>query len=243
MNEVRYEYMYPPDFKEAVRRCPVFFIPTGLLEWHGNHLPLGQDTLKAYGLCLTAAKKLGGGIVLPPQYFGRPGFSTYTGTLTYTEEMLYQLFIELFGQLKKAGAKVIVLLTGHYGNCQVDFIKKTASDYSEKNPDVFIIARPEYEGVLIDGTVPADHAGKWETSMFWAMYPEYVRWETYETIMSDMKIYKNAPLDYFQENELWDFGEDLRELSSVALGKRAIEAITEKLVIDIKEALLNADRK
>ena len=48
----KYEEMLPLEFEEAVRQMPVFFVPTGLLEWHGDHLPLGQDALKAYGICL-----------------------------------------------------------------------------------------------------------------------------------------------------------------------------------------------
>ena len=38
-----------------------------------------------------------------------------------------------------------------------------------------VIVQPEYEGVKIEGETPADHAGKWETSMFWHMYPELTR--------------------------------------------------------------------
>lgn len=229
--------MFPNDFIREVAETPVFFVPTGLLEWHANHLPLGQDTLKAYGICLEAAHRLGGGIVLPPNYFGRPGFSTYAGTLTYSEETLYPLFYDYMAQLKKAGARVIVIITGHYGNCQVDFIKKVSGDFANKNPDVKIIARPEYEGVEVDGQTPADHAGKWETSMFWALYPDKIRWETYETRMDDMKIYNDAPLDYFHEPAVWEFSEDLRETSSVSLGRKAIDAITEAVVNEVKNAL------
>ena len=236
-NEIRYEYMFPADLARAVQKLPVFFVPTGLLEWHGNHLPLGQDTLKAYGICIEAARKLGGGVVLPPQYFGRPGYSTYAGTLTYSEEALYPLFYEMMGQLKKVGAKVIVIITGHYGNCQVDFIKKVSGDFAKANLDVHVIAKPEYEGVEVDGQRPADHAGKWESSMFWAMYPDKIRWETYDTKMNDMKIYENAPLDYYKESAEWDFGEDLRETSSIALGKKAIDIITDAIVDEIKSGL------
>ena len=94
MKECRYEYMFPRDFMEAVRELPVFILPTGLLEWHGNHLPLGLDSLKAHGICIEVAHKLGGGIVLPPNYYGRPGYSTYTGTLTYSEETMYPCFMK-----------------------------------------------------------------------------------------------------------------------------------------------------
>lgn len=240
MRECRYEYMFPQDFLKAVNDMPVFIVPTGLLEWHANHLPLGQDTLKAYGICLETARKLGGGIVLPPNYFGRPGFSTYAGTLTYSEEALYPLFTEYMGQLKKAGARVIAIITGHYGDCQVDFIKKVAGDFAAANPDVAVIARPEYEDVIVDGERPADHAGKWESSMFWSLCPDSIRWETYRTRMNDMKVYENAPLDYFHESAVWEFKEDLRETSSVALGKKAVDIISDRIAADIRAALKTA---
>ena len=237
MKECRFEYMFPKDFVKAIQECPVFIVPTGLLEWHADHLPLGQDSLKVYGICLEVARKLGGGIVLPPNYYGRPGFSTYAGTLTYSEEAMYPLFYETMEQLKKAGGKVIAIITGHYGDCQVDFVKKVAADFTAANPDVKVIARPEYEGVLVDGKAPCDHAGKWETSMFWSMYPDKIRWETYATQMDDMKIYENAPHDYYKESSLWDFGEDLRETSSIELGRKAIDAISDVIAADIRALL------
>ncbi|MCL2361915.1 MAG: creatininase family protein [Defluviitaleaceae bacterium] len=237
MKECRFEYMFPNELMDMVNKCPVFIVPTGLLEWHGNHLPLGQDSMKVYGICLEVARKLGGGVVLPPNYWGTPGFSTYLGTLTFSEEALYPLFYEIFTQLKKVGAKVIALITGHYGITQVTFIKKVSSEWATANPDVQIIARPEYEDVLVDGEVPADHAGKWETSMFWHMYPDLIRWETYDQVMDDMKVYKDAPLDYHKETPHWDFGEDLRATSSKELGKKAVDAISDVIVADIRKAL------
>ena len=160
MLKVKYEEMYPDEFLAAVEKTPVFIVPTGLLEWHGDHLPLGQDTMKAYGICLEVAKKLGGGIVLPPNYYGRPGFSTFVGTLTYSEKLITMLFAELFGQLKKVGAKVIMMITGHYGPCQVDLVKKIAQDFMAANLDVKVIAQPEYEGITFyrSGDVPMNSA-------------------------------------------------------------------------------------
>ena len=237
MKECRYEFMYPEDFLEAVREAPVFIMPTGLLEWHANHLPLGLDSLKVHGICLEIARKLGGGIVLPPNYYGRPGYSTYAGTLTYSEETMYRLFYETMEQLKKAGALVIAIVSGHYGECQENFIRKVAGDFATKNTDVKVIARPENEGVLVDGAGFGDHAGKWETSMLWALRPECVRWQTYETKITGMKTYLDAPHDYYKEGADWDFGEDLRETSSVELGERAVDAISDLFAADIRAAL------
>lgn len=233
----KYEEMTPSEFLEAVEKMPVFILPTGLLEWHGEHLPLGQDALKAYGICLRVAERLDGGIVLPPNYWGRPGFSTYVGTLTFSEGLVRSLFWELFEQLRKVGAKVILVVTGHYGPCQVNCLKGVAEDFNRCYPDVRAIVQPEYEGVEVDGEVPADHAGKWETSMFWSLYPSLTRIEKFEPGRVEVHSYRDAPYNYYRESPIWEWKEDLRRVASPELGERAIELIVSHLVELVKQNL------
>ena len=45
---LKYEEMLPSELAQAVERMPVFFLATGLLEWHGDHLPPGPG--RAEGL-------------------------------------------------------------------------------------------------------------------------------------------------------------------------------------------------
>ena len=225
----KYEEMLPEEFQAAVERMPVFLVPTGLLEWHGDHLPLGQDTLKAYGLCLETARKLGGGIVLPPNYWGRPGFSSYVGTLTFSEAALRPLFLELFEQLQKVGAKVVLLLTGHYGAVQVEFVRSVAEEYIRRGTGLRIIAQPEYEGVEIDGERPGDHAGKWETSMFWYMFPHLTHIQNLKAGVVNVRQYKDPPHYDYREKSRWEWAEGLRKAVSPELGRRAVGIITDHL--------------
>jgi len=235
--KVKYEEMTPKEFIEAVKAMPVFIVPTGLLEWHGDHLPLGQDTLKAYGICLRVAEKLGGGIVLPPNYWGRPGFSTYVGTLTFSDGLIRSLFWEIFEQLKKAGAKVILVVTGHYGPCQVNCLKGIAEEFNRCYPGVRVIAQPEYEDVTVNGQVPADHAGKWETSMFWHMYPELIQIDKFKAGKIEVPTYPDPPQNYYHERSIWEWKEDLGKASSPELGEKAVNLIVEHLVSIVKEKL------
>jgi len=233
----KYEEMLPQEFLEAVEKMPVFFVPTGLLEWHGDHLPLGQDSLKAHGICLEAAKRLGGGIVLPPCYFGRPGYSRYIGTLTFSEGCVTSVFTELFEELQKVGAKIIYLLTGHYGPAQMDTIKHIAQSYQKEHPEITVFARAEYEGVLVDGEVPGDHAAKYETSIFSYLYPHLTHMENF-SMETDIKRYYNNPRnDYYKESGDWEWPGDLRDMASPALGRRCVDAIVEYIVECIKEKL------
>ncbi len=236
MRKVRYEEMLPAEFLEAVEHMPAFIVPLGLLEWHADHLPLGQDGLKAHGICLRLAEKLDGGIVLPPVYFGRPGFSTYTGTMTFSEALVNLMLTELCQQLKKVGAKVIVLLVGHYGPAQEECIARAAKIIARENPDLTIIAHRECDGVTVDGEMPCDHAGLWETSMFMSMYPELAHMELLRDPPLEQKRYFNVPNDYYRESAEWKWSNDVRAASE-ELGRRAVEAIAGHMAGEVLEAL------
>lgn len=236
MRKTRYEEMLPAEFLEAVAHSPVFMVPLGLLEWHADHLPLGQDGLKAHGICLRLADKLGGGIVLPPVYFGRPGFSTYTGTLTFSEALINLMLTELCGQLKKVGAKVIVLMVGHYGPAQEECVERFRQIISREDPSIRVIAHKECVGALVDGEVPSDHAGLWETSMFLSLYPELAHMELLTDPPLKQKRYENAPNDYYHESETWQWANDVWQ-ANAELGRRAIESATDYMAGEVRAAL------
>jgi len=67
--EVRYERLHPDEIAARRAAVPVAYLPVGTLEWHGRHLPVGNDALKAHALCVRFARALGG-LVMPPIYFG-----------------------------------------------------------------------------------------------------------------------------------------------------------------------------
>ena len=236
MRKVRYEEMLPAEFLEAVEYMPVFIVPLGLLEWHADHLPLGQDGLKAHGICLKLAENLEGGIVLPPVYFGRPGFSTYIGTLTFSEALVNLMLTELCLQLKKVGAKVIVLLVGHYGPAQESCVARAAKIIARENPGLTVIAHPECDGVTVDGEMPRDHAGLWETSMFMSMYPELAHKELLRDPPLEQKRYFNAPNDYYQESAVWEWSNNVWEASQER-GRRAVLTIVRHMAQEVREAL------
>ena len=62
---MNYEGSLPKEFGEELSRAPVAYLPWCALEWHGRHLPLGLDSLKAHSLCEMVADRAGG-IVVPP---------------------------------------------------------------------------------------------------------------------------------------------------------------------------------
>lgn len=69
VDECRYEYLPPAEFRARLAQAPVAYLPLGTLEWHCEHLPLGTDALISHGFFLRLARRVGG-IVLPPLFLG-----------------------------------------------------------------------------------------------------------------------------------------------------------------------------
>ncbi len=220
------EEMTPAELREAVSRRPIFLLTTGILEWHGDHLPLGTDALKMRGIAERLAEKAGA-ILLPQNWFGVVGFDEMTGTITFSKPLVKQIATEFFVNLEKMGAKLIVFLTGHYGPYQVETITEAAAEYMAHSK-VRIIAQPEYEGADFTGLgCGADHADKYETSLMMALYPQLVQMDKFRT---EIEI----PYEYpYRENHWgfrspkgpWQFSNDLRAGASAEIGEQLIQRI------------------
>lgn len=233
----KYAELTASEFLTAVETCPIFFVPTGLLEWHGEHLPLGFDALKAEAICLKIAGKTGG-IVMPTNYWGVAGFGSFAGTIMFGEKTIKTLFGELFNQLDKVGAKIIVMITGHYGDYQVGVAKEAAEEYMKRSW-VKIIAQPEYEGVPAeDGKPPADHAGKWETSFGLELFPHLVKMENFKPGKCEIHRYDPSYAhEELREAEArdWIWHEDLRQTASAERGKQMLDRIIDHIARKIEK--------
>ena len=220
---VQLQYMRPGQLEAALREFPVVYVPFGLIEWHGRHLPLGNDALKAHAILVKCAEKYGG-VVYPPVFFPS---ATYGKGKFQERDLEYKipLLTELFQQLKKTGSRVIIGVSGHNIQEQIDMIDKAL------------------EPVVTDGTVAGiglwevslsfcaesdtDHAAKWETSNMMFFYPDLVD-------MSELGTDPLAP-DMAPPDGIG--GLDPREHASAEVGRRNIELAAEAISEKAKELL------
>jgi len=77
--EVRYHMLRPAQIVARRKACPVAYLPIGNLEWHGEHNPVGTDTLQAEALAILCARK-GGGLAFPPLWYGESRLTRATET-------------------------------------------------------------------------------------------------------------------------------------------------------------------
>jgi creatinine amidohydrolase len=215
-----YEYIYlrPKQLEEAIKESPVAWVPMGALEWHSYHLPLGMDGIKAEALIKKAADKFGG-VLFPCRYWG----SNTTMKFPYTHR------IPTKGQLRfikstikilyNMGFKVIILLSGHYPNNLVSWLKKASLGFMDKHPDAYVFGAPEYV-LLGDKGYFGDHAAMWETDLLMALYPDLV----------DLKeLPENLP--YAERiRSLGIMGKDPRIHSSKEKGQELVNTYVDRLV-------------
>ena len=71
MEKVWYQDMLPHEIVARRKKFPVAFVPVGILEWHGEHLAVGNDGLIPEKLCELAAAQ-SGGFAFPTVWYGGP---------------------------------------------------------------------------------------------------------------------------------------------------------------------------
>ncbi len=212
--DVQMQFMRPGQLEAAIRDFPVAYVPFGLIEWHGRHLPLGNDAIKAHAILVKCAEQFGGA-VYPPQWLHN-GFDL---------EHLIPVYTELFQKLKSTGFRVIMGISGHNVQGQMDMINKAL------------------EPVTADGTAAgiglwemtlsqcdesnSDHAAKWETSNMMFFYPDRVDISELgdEEIILDMRApWGIGGLDP-REHASAEVGRRNAELASKAIGEKARELL------------------
>ncbi len=211
---VQMQYLRPSELEVRAVSCPVVYVPFGLIEWHGLHLPLGNDALKAHAVCCHAAVQHGG-VVYPPIYFHSD----------FDRSHLVPLLRELFGKLRDTGFRVILGVSGHNVESQMQMVDEALAP------------------IVADGTVAgmglwemslsrseesdSDHAAKWETSNMMFLYPELV----------DMTALGSGELNLDMKPPSGIGGLDPRSHASAAVGKRNIALCADALGRKARELL------
>jgi creatinine amidohydrolase len=101
------------EVQDYLKRSKTVIIPTGSIEQHGEHLPLGTDTMVAEGLAESVAlqAKL---LVAPTLCYGwSPHHMVLTGTVTIRPEVLIEYLYDVIDSLSQHGFEKFLLLNGH----------------------------------------------------------------------------------------------------------------------------------
>lgn len=223
MEFIRYEESRPAAVRAMLEKRPVAWVPLGALEWHGEHLPLGLDSLKASGLCEAAAARVGG-VLFPPVSWGAFNTMPFPFTFHFPAGLMTALVRGALDQLGGMGFKVIVLLTGHYPPAQVSLLRRECRRFNKKGRGL-ALGIPE-SALTHDIKYYGDHAGRWETAVMLDLRPDLVDVTALPEGMSTLERQDRAGV----------MGQDPHRATAED-GRRAVELITEKLCAAVEAAL------
>lgn len=250
---VQYERLRPAQIAARRETCPVAFLPIGTIEWHGEHNPVGLDTLKIHALLIECARTMGG-LVFPPLYYGEnreqalmeasaadreqiaarmhlPASSFAPGcmyeSVSQQNTNYHRLLLHIFHEVKSLGFRVLVVGAGHYP--LLDHARAAAAIFhqTQVRPRMATWAFSGYELVRGQFDPCGDHAGKWETSLLMYLDPG----------MQDLSVLPCDPGEKLigaSNNGVQD--------ASVEFGRRAAEAIVASVRVRVTEFLEHPER-
>jgi creatinine amidohydrolase len=231
---VQYERLLPWQLRERIMARPVAYIPLGTYEWHGEHLPVGLDSLTSHGVCLRAAAQ-DGGIVLPPLYYGTGGGHgdyPWSMMMASRNEIAAELAFTLH-KLKHFGLKCVVLFSGHFPLEQLEMIDDLAHNASVPGFTVFATAVNRIEGLAY----APDHAAIFETTLLYALHPELVQLERLPTTPLPTHDVDMGEMRHDPSHPIWGvFGPDPRRLDP-ATAQPLLDASVTWLVTQVKQRI------
>jgi creatinine amidohydrolase len=205
MSEVRITHLHPRELRKRRDACPVAWLPLGTIEWHGRHLPLGFDGVKAEAICVEAAREIGG-VVFPPQYYAdhrgvileaisAPDVLDFGVTFDHRVECCVELGVSVAGvaanaardHTREAGRQHVEVLERTYWMVRAygfSRIVAVCGHYPNVSPalaaaDRFHAKQSDCRVICghegILGDGGGDHAGAYETSQLMYLLPDLVR--------------------------------------------------------------------
>lgn len=211
------QHLRPDEILPEIARMPVAYLPLGLLEWHGPHLPLGVDSFNAEAVALLAAQ-VAGGLVMPTVYFGtereRPpdmldtlglpqdewvvgmDFPANTLPSMYAREEYFAVIVrENLRMIAEMGFKIIVAVTGHGATNQLEVLERLANEFNATAGVTVIVAlafTKNEQGIMAVG-----HASRVETAVMLALQPEAVKLDNLPALPEPLRNADWAIVDYF----------------------------------------------
>lgn len=181
--ELHWENLTAPDFAKAVQATQgTCIVPLGVIEKHGDHLPLGTDMFIARAVT-EAAVQIEPAVIFPPYYLTAIHEAKHQpGTIAIDFRLMFDLLENCCREIARNGLRRIILLNGHGGNtgflhCFADMMLEKPRDYT-----LYIIGVGEYYPSLSDPKWKAmqesehdAHGGEIEASFVLADQPELVK--------------------------------------------------------------------
>jgi len=159
------ERAFPDQLAEKIKAGHPAVLPLGAIEWHGDHLPLGTDSLLAasFAADLAAAEH---GVVFPTLNVAMTTLPSWC-SLKIRSTTFVALMDDVLNGFAEMGFTNVILVTGHYAQGQLVELYRAASRAMDSHNDLQVFAATPMQPLGNDDLL--DHAGRYETSQLLAL--------------------------------------------------------------------------
>ena len=186
-----------PELERAIGEGAVALWGLGVIEQHGPHLPLGTDAYIPYARLRRVRTLLAdrgvNAVVIPPFYWGVNHVTgAFTGSIHVRPEIMVEFMLDVFRSLAKDGFRRAFFVTGQgdalHNRALEEGVRRGRAETTLETFFVLPAALAERLGVPADaphlirtpsppppGRYMDVHAGNWETSLMWGLFPGTVR--------------------------------------------------------------------
>ncbi len=148
----------------------ILFLPIGISEGHGKHLPAGTDTFQAEYVVEEVCKKMEErSLIAPILNYGQCKATTHlTGTLSISFDSLRDVVYDILKSCTRQGFDKIVIVSSHAGSGHMTALKLAAEMILEEKKGLEILLFSDYDFAYeLKGEEVPDtdgHGGELETA-------------------------------------------------------------------------------
>ena len=204
----RYDELTWPEMRQAIAQQPVVLLPFGTIEDHGPHLPINTDNVIVEAICLEAARRAAGDVLLMPlvAYGLDEHHMDFHGTVSVDIQTLLAYVADVASSVARHGFTHVLIVNGHGSNEPIAdlaarrVVLETGAICGAMSPNAAIdptLAEPVFSEMRQSAPGGVSHAGEYETAMMLHLRPDLVHMDRAVREMGQLK------LDYFN----WDHPE------------------------------------
>jgi creatinine amidohydrolase len=197
--KVRYDELTWPEMREAIANQPVVLLPFGTIEDHGPHLPINTDNVIVEALCLEAARRAPGEMLVMPlvAYGLDEHHMDFPGTISVDMQTLLAYVSDVAISVARHGFTHVLVVNGHGSNAPLAdlaarrVVLETGILCGAMSPNAAIdptLAEPAFSEGRRSGPGGVAHAGEYETAMMLHLRPDLVQMERAVREMGQLKL-------------------------------------------------------
>jgi len=204
----RYDELTWPEMRQVIAQQPVVLLPFGTIEDHGPHLPINTDHVIVEAICLEAARRAAGDVLVMPlvAYGLDEHHMDFPGTVSVDIQTLLAYVADVASSAARHGFTHVLIVNGHGSNEPIAdlaarrVVLETGAICGAMSPNAAIdptLAEPVFSEMRQSAPGGVSHAGEYETAMMLHLRPDLVHMDRAVRELGQIK------LDYFN----WDHPE------------------------------------